>query len=182
MSGPRLEARRGKAGRDFRVHFASRILLARVLVPLYNRSRIAPQITLKCRDSAESLLSTPLLVEFGAHFILIPLAGPYPSKCPSPSNIMATEEKELPGVGTVREMHHVNQDPPDDPDSALQLALDADETRYSPWTWSMLRLYLVLACAYLCGCLNGYDGSLMGGLNGMKSYQEQFNMYASLQK
>ena len=61
--------------------------------------------------------------------------------------------------------------------TAVQLAHDVEETRYSPWTWSMFRLYLVLACAYLCGCLNGYDGSLMGGLNGMKSYQHYFNMY-----
>lgn len=26
-------------------------------------------------------------------------------------------------------------------------------------------------------CLNGYDGSLMGGLNGMKAYQRYFDMF-----
>ncbi|KAK4231088.1 lactose permease [Podospora fimiseda] len=57
-----------------------------------------------------------------------------------------------------------------------ELAHDADDTKYSPWSKQMFRLYLVLAVAYLCGCLNGYDGSLMGGLNGMKSYQRYFNM------
>jgi hypothetical protein len=50
-------------------------------------------------------------------------------------------------------------------DVTVQLAHDADDTVYSPWSPSMLRLYLVLSLSYLCGCLNGYDGSLMGGLN-----------------
>ena len=35
--------------------------------------------------------------------------------------------------------------------AVLQLAHDADATTYSPWTPRMFRLYLVLACAYLCG-------------------------------
>ncbi|KAK4193171.1 putative transporter [Podospora australis] len=63
-----------------------------------------------------------------------------------------------------------------DADVTVQLAHDVDQTRYSPWSWQMARLYFVLAVAYLCGCLNGYDGSLMGGLNGMTSYQRYFNM------
>jgi hypothetical protein len=61
-------------------------------------------------------------------------------------------------------------------DVAVQLAHDVDDTKYSPWSLRMLRLYLVLSLSYLCGCLNGYDGSLMGGLNGMTSYQRYFNM------
>jgi hypothetical protein len=62
---------------------------------------------------------------------------------------------------------------------AVQLAHDTSK-KLSPWTKPMFRLYLVLACAYLCGCLvssqlhtsrcfkgltrfkNGYDGSLLG--------------------
>jgi hypothetical protein len=61
-------------------------------------------------------------------------------------------------------------------DVAVQLAHDVDDTKYSPWSLQMVRLYLVLSLSYLCGCLNGYDGSLMGGLNGMTSYQRYFNM------
>jgi len=53
--------------------------------------------------------------------------------------------------------------------SAVQLAHAAGEQKYSPWTMSMARLYAVLSVAYLCGCLNGFDGSLMGGVNAMKS-------------
>ena len=37
--------------------------------------------------------------------------------------------------------------------TAVQLAHAAEERKSSPWTPSMFRLYLVLACAYLCGCL-----------------------------
>ncbi|PGH15984.1 hypothetical protein AJ80_05360 [Polytolypa hystricis UAMH7299] len=61
-------------------------------------------------------------------------------------------------------------------DDALLLAAESSMENLSPWTLSMFRLYGCLAIAYLCGCLNGYDGSLMGGLNAMKSYQEFFDM------
>lgn len=60
---------------------------------------------------------------------------------------------------------------------AIQLVEDVAKARYSPWTLAMLRLYGCLAIAYLCGCLNGYDGSLMGGLNAMTTYQRYFHMY-----
>jgi hypothetical protein len=65
--------------------------------------------------------------------------------------------------------------------TAVQLAHDVHETKYSPWTWSMGRLYAVLWVAYLCGCLNGFDGSLMGGINAMDSYQEYFKVYVVAQ-
>lgn len=60
--------------------------------------------------------------------------------------------------------------------TAVKLAHDASETKYSPYTLSMWRLYGCLWVAYLCGCLNGYDGSLMGGLNAMPAYQDFFNV------
>lgn len=59
---------------------------------------------------------------------------------------------------------------------AIQLAEDMAKAEYRPFSRSMLRLYGCLAIAYLCGCLNGYDGSLMGGLNAMTTYQEYFHM------
>ncbi|KAL9562293.1 hypothetical protein ACKAV7_013376 [Fusarium commune] len=59
---------------------------------------------------------------------------------------------------------------------AVQLAHDVENQKLSPWTPRMFRLYFILACAYLCGCLNGYDGSLLGGINGMEEYQHYFNM------
>ncbi|SPO00326.1 related to lactose permease [Cephalotrichum gorgonifer] len=74
------------------------------------------------------------------------------------------------------EVDHVHRNESNDIGDAVQLAEDFESLKPSPWTPSMLRLYGVLAFAYLCGCLNGYDGSLMGGLNGMKSYQNYFDM------
>ncbi|KIW33267.1 uncharacterized protein PV07_00134 [Cladophialophora immunda] len=59
---------------------------------------------------------------------------------------------------------------------AIQLAEDMANAEYRPFSRSMLRLYGCLAIAYLCGCLNGYDGSLMGGLNAMSTYQKYFHM------
>jgi hypothetical protein len=61
---------------------------------------------------------------------------------------------------------------------AIQLAEDASAAKYSPWTGPLMRLYGCLLIAYLCGCLNGYDGSLMGGLNAMTTYQKYFHMCA----
>jgi hypothetical protein len=60
--------------------------------------------------------------------------------------------------------------------AAVELAHTATETKYSPFTASMWRLYGVLWVGYLCGCLNGYDGSLMGGLNAVDQYQEYFQV------
>ncbi len=60
--------------------------------------------------------------------------------------------------------------------TAVQLAHDVEQSKYSPFTVSMWRLYGVLWVAYLCGCLNGYDGSLMGGLNAMTTYQDYFKV------
>jgi hypothetical protein len=59
---------------------------------------------------------------------------------------------------------------------AIQLAEAVESTKCSPWTPSMFRLYGCLVIAYLCGCLNGYDGSLMGGLNAMPTYLQFFHM------
>ncbi len=85
----------------------------------------------------------------------------------------SSEEKTAAAV----ELDHVDGILREDDEAAgIQLAHDVDDTTYSPWSFRMLRLYLVLSLSYLCGCLNGYDGSLMGGLNGMTSYQRYFNM------
>ncbi|KAL2877645.1 hypothetical protein SGCOL_007175 [Colletotrichum sp. CLE4] len=63
--------------------------------------------------------------------------------------------------------------------AAHEIAHEVDDGKYSPWTKSMFNLYGVLFVAYCCGALNGYDGSLMGSLNGMKSYQRTFDMKTS---
>lgn len=41
----------------------------------------------------------------------------------------------------------------------------------SPWTKPMFKLYYFLFVAFLASCINGFDGSLMGGINAMKMYQ-----------
>lgn len=61
-------------------------------------------------------------------------------------------------------------------EDVVQAAQESESAKYRPFSKHMLRLYLVLIVPYLCGCLNGYDGSLMGGLNGMHSYQDYFHM------
>ena len=78
------------------------------------------------------------------------------------------EEKE-------RGMSHVN-DIDNGSSDAIIIATEADTTTYSPWSLAIFRLYGVLSIAYLCGCLNGFDGSLMGAINAMKPYQNYYGM------
>jgi hypothetical protein len=66
-------------------------------------------------------------------------------------------------------------------EDAVQLAAEVDEARYSPWAPHMWKLYAVLWVAYLCGCLNGFDGSLMGGINAMTTYQDYFHLCVEAQ-
>jgi hypothetical protein len=61
---------------------------------------------------------------------------------------------------------------------AIELAENVANAKYNPLSPALLRLYACLIIPYLCGCLNGYDGSLMGGLNAMSTYQRYFHMYA----
>ncbi|CAI7601965.1 unnamed protein product [Penicillium crustosum] len=60
--------------------------------------------------------------------------------------------------------------------SAAQAVESLDYIKPSPWTPSMFRLYAVLLCAYLGACTNGFDGSVMEGLNAMTSYLQYFHM------
>jgi hypothetical protein len=78
------------------------------------------------------------------------------------------DEKEV-GASHIHDIDNSSSD-------AILLATEADTTEYSPWTGAMFRLYGVLAIAYLCGCLNGFDGSLMGAINAMKPYQNYYGM------
>jgi MFS family permease len=64
---------------------------------------------------------------------------------------------------------------------AILLATAADTSIYSPWSLPMFRLYGVLSIAYLCGCLNGFDGSLMGAINAMTPYQNYYGVSVSFQ-
>lgn len=51
------------------------------------------------------------------------------------------------------------------------LAAALEQSKPSPWTRAMFKLYGFLFVAFLNSCINGYDGSLMGGINAMETYQ-----------
>lgn len=58
---------------------------------------------------------------------------------------MANEKENAISVDHNDDMH--------DTVDAVQLAHEVETKKSSPWTLPMFRLYLVLTCAYLCGCL-----------------------------
>ncbi|OLN96840.1 Lactose permease 9 [Colletotrichum chlorophyti] len=95
---------------------------------------------------------------------------------PKPTTQTVADEKRYDSSSDVRE------DAPPATVAAVaahEIAHEVEGSKYSPWTKSMFHLYGVLFVAYCCGALNGYDGSLMGSLNGMKSYQRTFDMKTS---
>jgi hypothetical protein len=49
-------------------------------------------------------------------------------------------------------------------------ALIAQKPR--PFTKTMFKLYFFLLVAFMNSCINGYDGSLMSGINAMDQYQK----------
>ncbi|KAF4470118.1 Lactose permease [Fusarium albosuccineum] len=79
----------------------------------------------------------------------------------------SSSKKDLPKTKSAEDVLHT--------EFADHIADRAAEVECSPWTKSMFRLYGCLLITYFCGCLNGYDGSLMGGLNAMVSYQNYYN-------
>lgn len=89
---------------------------------------------------------------------------------------MALDEKEVVDVSHVSHVGNIDNSSSD----AILLATEADTTLYSPWSRAMFRLYAVLFLAYLCGLLNGFDGSLMGAINAMSAYQDHFGLYVFL--
>ena len=86
----------------------------------------------------------------------------------SPSSLKEVDNSQKPVSGY---SHHELGDT----DELVHVAEQVSEIHCKPWTKSMFRLYGCLLISYFCGCLNGYDGSLMGGLNAMSSYQDTFN-------
>jgi len=59
---------------------------------------------------------------------------------------------------------------------SVALAEAFQASKPSLWSKSMLKLYFIMAIGYLVSTLNGYDSSLMGAINAMKSYQDTFGL------
>jgi hypothetical protein len=84
---------------------------------------------------------------------------------------MATNEK----VGRISQQESL----PDEGTKvlAVQNVALADATakaKPSPWTRNMFLLYGCLLIATFNSCINGYDGSLMGGINSYPQYRDYF--------
>lgn len=93
---------------------------------------------------------------------------------------MDTSETKSVSMADVKEPNFATMEHDETARDALQLAIDVEEIECKPFTKNMFRLYGCMLVCYFCGCLNGYDGSLMGGLNAMSSYQDYFNMWADI--
>ena len=56
--------------------------------------------------------------------------------------------------------------------ASVGLAEALEQVKPSPWTKRLFKLYFFLLIAFLNSCINGYDGSLMSGINAMDYYQK----------
>ena len=87
---------------------------------------------------------------------------------------MASNMEDKPGVsildekcdGEVREVN------------AASVALTAAVAEQKPSLWSpnMRRLYIIMGVGYLVSTMNGFDSSLMSGINIMEEYQQTFGL------
>ena len=57
-------------------------------------------------------------------------------------------------------------------DSGMGLAQVLEQVKPNPWTKRLFKLYFFLLIAFFNSCINGYDGSLMSGINVMENYQK----------
>jgi hypothetical protein len=61
---------------------------------------------------------------------------------------------------------------------AVQSATLADailKCKPKPLSLRMIHLYFILLIATFCSCINGYDSSVMGGINGQLQYRQFFH-------
>lgn len=56
-------------------------------------------------------------------------------------------------------------------ESGVGLAQVLEQVKPNPWTKRLFKLYFFLLIAFLNSCINGYDGSLMSGINVMDNYK-----------
>lgn len=68
---------------------------------------------------------------------------------------MVSFDEKANGIDTVGHHDHVP-----DIDHVVHIANETEKKKISPWTWPMLRLYLALTVAYLCGYVSPYSNQL----------------------
>lgn len=58
------------------------------------------------------------------------------------------------------------------PVQQVNLVTALNECKPNPWTPTMFKLYVYMLVACLNSAINGFDGSLMGGINAMEQYHK----------
>ena len=84
---------------------------------------------------------------------------------------MADSEKKTP-VAQASAHHGVEEV------NEVQISTLADavlKCKPKPLSQRMIHLYFILLIATFCSCINGYDGSVMGGINGQAQYRQYFH-------
>ncbi|ORX95935.1 general substrate transporter [Clohesyomyces aquaticus] len=60
--------------------------------------------------------------------------------------------------------------------ASVALAAAVEAQKPNLWSSGMIKLYMIMGIGYLVSTMNGFDSSLMGSINAMKSYQKTFNL------
>lgn len=87
---------------------------------------------------------------------------------------MASNMDDKPDVSTFDEKHDAEVHKV----TAASVALTAAVAEQKPSLWSpnMRRLYVIMAIGYLVSTMNGFDSSLMSGINAMEEYHHTFGL------
>ncbi|KAF8158376.1 general substrate transporter [Crassisporium funariophilum] len=73
------------------------------------------------------------------------------------------------------EHHELVAQTPLERQMALKEALEIDPG-VSRWAWGAIQMYLITLVVCCCSGDSGFDGTVMGGINSMKQYQQYFGM------
>lgn len=88
----------------------------------------------------------------------------------SPTNDITDLKQNYPSPIQPHECLRSKPKSPEERQVALQTALEIDPG-VDAWSVRAMYFYLVVLCVFCCAGDNGFDGTVMGGINAMAQYQ-----------
>ncbi|KDQ11490.1 hypothetical protein BOTBODRAFT_456610 [Botryobasidium botryosum FD-172 SS1] len=110
------------------------------------------------------------------HYALISMSSPNSSREHLHTRTVSdsTDHGKVPSV---RAVEHAPPKPTGAAERQQRLAEAlAVDPGVEPWSWRAVQTTLIILCACLCADDNGFDGTVMSGINSMAQFQEYFGL------
>ncbi|KIJ54593.1 hypothetical protein M422DRAFT_24530 [Sphaerobolus stellatus SS14] len=96
-----------------------------------------------------------------------------PSRSSSPQSAVKEDFKD-----SVKEKERIKLKSPEERQAALKAALEVDPG-VNAWSIRAFYFYLIVLCVFCCSGDNGFDGTVMSGINAMAQYQKYFGLMST---